>query len=104
MGEHTHELKTWPEYFQAVWDGNKTFELRKNDRDYQVGDKLILREWCPELNDYTGRKTTNFVSYILKDAEEFKYDDGATVTGPAKLELGLKDGYVVMGFEQTWAF
>lgn len=93
MDEHTHELKTWPEYFQAAWDGNKTFELRKNDRDYQVGDKLILREWCLDKNDYTGLSITKRVSYILKDAEGFKYD-----------ELGLKDGYVIMGFEQTWAF
>lgn len=86
--DNSHELKTWPEYFQAVWDGNKTFELRKNDRDYQVGNRLILREWCPKLNDYTGRRTARIVSWILKDAEGF----------------GLKDGYVILGFEESWAF
>lgn len=32
-----HELKILPQYFQAVWSGIKTFELRKDDRDYQLG-------------------------------------------------------------------
>ena len=33
-----HELKTLPEYFDAVFMGKKNFEIRKNDRDYKVGD------------------------------------------------------------------
>jgi hypothetical protein len=43
-----HILKTLPEYFAAVEDGSKTFELRKNDRDFRVGDTLLLMECKPK--------------------------------------------------------
>lgn len=42
-----HELKTWTEYFQAIVSGEKTFEIRENDRGFRVGDTLILRQWTP---------------------------------------------------------
>lgn len=48
----THELKTWPEYFFLVLIGIKTFEIRKNDRNFEVGDTLILQKWNPETNQY----------------------------------------------------
>lgn len=40
-----HELKTWPVHFEAVWRGDKTFEVRLDDRAYQCGDTVTLREW-----------------------------------------------------------
>jgi hypothetical protein len=40
----THELKCWPEMFDAVAEGRKTFDVRKNDRGYQTGDRLVLRK------------------------------------------------------------
>lgn len=59
-----HELKTWPEYFEAVDSGRKTFELRKNDRDFKVGDTLRLREYEPGPDRYTGRECTRVVTYV----------------------------------------
>ena len=41
----THHLKILPCYFREVASGNKTFELRKNDRDFKSGDSLILQEY-----------------------------------------------------------
>jgi len=60
-----HELKTWPEHFAYLLDGEKTFELRLNDRDFKVGDTLELHEWSPESKEYTGRKILRRVSHIL---------------------------------------
>ncbi|HHS9545362.1 TPA: DUF3850 domain-containing protein [Klebsiella quasipneumoniae subsp. similipneumoniae] len=40
----THDLKIYPEFFSAVCTGVKRAELRKNDRDYRVGDTLHLME------------------------------------------------------------
>ena len=62
---NTHELKTWPEYFNELLSGNKTFEVRKNDRDFKIGDILLLNEYDPENNKYTGRQTGFTISYIL---------------------------------------
>ena len=65
MMPKTHKLKTWPEYFQAVKSGEKNFEIRKNDRDYQVGDTLLLLEYDPETG-YTAELPLNReITYIL---------------------------------------
>ena len=61
-----HELKTHPIYFKHILDGTKNFEVRFNDRDFQVGDRLDLIEYNPESQEYTGVHCHRFVSYILK--------------------------------------
>ncbi len=58
-----HDLKTLPQYFQAIVDGTKTFEVRRNDRGFEVGDYLFLREWSQETG-YTGRIARVTVSYL----------------------------------------
>lgn len=60
----THYLKILPEYFRAVRCGVKTFELRRNDRNYQPCDTLVLQEWTLE-NGYTGQELTRYVPYVL---------------------------------------
>ena len=61
----THELKTWPAFFQPLVDHKKWFELRRLDRAFQVGDVLTLREYDPETQTYTGRQVSRSISYIL---------------------------------------
>jgi hypothetical protein len=69
-----HELKCWPEPFQAIVDGRKLFEIRKDDRGYAVGDVLLLREYDvmelarnlngPIVTDgYSGRSLRAEVTY-----------------------------------------
>jgi hypothetical protein len=74
-----HSLKTWPEYYREIANGNKTFELRKDDRPYDTGDKLILQEYNPATGKYTG--------------EELKFNVGYVYRGT---EFGLKEGYCIM--------
>ncbi len=64
----THDLKCWTEPFNAVSGGQKRFEFRLNDRDYKVGDELILREWDPVKKCYTGRVIIGkYITYILTE-------------------------------------
>lgn len=65
----THELKTWPNAFAGLKTGQKTHEVRKWDRDYDVGDRLRLQEWRPDPNDntvgeYTGEELWFVVTWI----------------------------------------
>lgn len=63
-GLKTHELKTWERPFQAVWDGLKLHEVRVNDRGFEVGGVLYLREWDVGLQKYSGRGIRAEVTYI----------------------------------------
>ena len=60
-----HELKTDPEYFAAVRSGEKRFELRRNDRDFRVGDYLALNEYDRSAKTYTGRTELVQVVYMM---------------------------------------
>jgi len=77
-----HELKTWPEFFEAVFTGKKTFEVRYDDRGFKAGDVLHLKEWEPTSMVYTGRDCMVVVGYVL--------------AGPC---FGVAQNYVVLGFE-----
>ena len=46
------EKKTWPEYFQALFDGTKTFDIRLANFDCKVGDSIVFREWDPHTQNY----------------------------------------------------
>lgn len=59
-----HSLKTAPRFFDVVESGIKTFELRLNDCDFQVGDMVILQEYYKELDYYSGRMIVGDITYI----------------------------------------
>jgi len=60
-----HELKTDRQVFNLTIRGVKNYEVRLNDRDFKVGDKLRLKEWDPVQKIYTGRTVTRNVDHIL---------------------------------------
>ena len=73
-----HFLKCSTKYFYAVKNGVKKFEVRKNDRNFNVEDVLVLEEYID--GKYTGAKCERYVNYILNDPEY------------------CKEGYVILGF------
>lgn len=83
-----HTLKTWPEHYQAVSSGRKTFEVRRDDRGFKQGDVLLLQEYDPDRDDlpagkrFTGRELTADVLYVLHGGR-----------------FGIEPGYVVMSIK-----
>ena len=49
MRTTVHKLKIWPQYFQPVLNGRMRCQLRRADRDFKVGDHLLLQEWMPPM-------------------------------------------------------
>ncbi|MCI5219743.1 MAG: DUF3850 domain-containing protein [Candidatus Electrothrix sp. LOE2] len=80
----THELKILPEYFEVADSMLKPFEIRENDRDYTVGDFVVLKE-CFFDGDkcvFTGRQTSpRIITYI--------FDGGGWLCGDVVV-LGLQ--------------
>lgn len=74
------EKKILPKFYAGIVSQKKTFELRKDEDDIQVGDILHLREWDGE---YTGHQCKREVTYVLRDCPEY----------------GLMDGYCIIGLQ-----
>lgn len=83
-----HELKILPEYFNAVNEEIKTFEIRKNDRNYQVGDLLFLKEWNGEK--YTNNSVYVQVTYITDYAQIDNYVVLSIRSVPNAMHIYLK--------------
>lgn len=77
-----HVLKCWSPFFDEVGEGEKTYEVRKDDRVFRVGDILRLEERNPNTEEKTGRWLTCFVSHKL---------DGG--------QFGVRKGYCVLGIQ-----
>ncbi len=80
----THKLKCWPEFFDAIKSGDKTFEVRSNDRNFYVGDVLRLEAWDPTTALYVGASMDVLVTYMTS--------------------FGQKDGTVVMAIRPVKMF
>lgn len=79
-----HELKTSPEPFRATLLGLKSYEVRENDRPYNIADTLLLQEYRKDSKYYTGREIEARITFI-------------TLGG----SYGLPDNLCVLGIEVT---
>lgn len=80
-----HDLKTWPAEFSEVTTGRKTFEWRLNDRDFLPGDLLLLREWEPTAESYTGRVVLRKITQ-MSDGHREPFE-------------GIPDGYAILSIQ-----
>lgn len=76
-----HELKVKSQYFKALWCGDKTFEIRKNDRKFEERDEVLLQEIEGADDGYTGREIEGFITYLTNFEQ--------------------KSGYVVFAFRES---
>lgn len=83
-----HALKIHPVYFKEVEAGRKTFEIRKFDRQFIVGDKLLLQEF--DDKEYTRKEIFVVITYILHFNEQ-----------KASQEFGLIPGFCILGIKQS---
>lgn len=81
-----HHIKSWPPFFKASAKGIKPFEFRLNDRNYMVGDEVILQEWSPTTKQYTGNTLSREITYILTDAT-WSMPEGWVILGLRDLDL-----------------
>lgn len=90
-----HELKILHEYLIDVSIGKKTFELRKNDRDYQVGDLIRfidIREDDSTANKnqiepYIDENALYRITYVLKGVEQYGIDTDYCILAIKKLDI-----------------
>ena len=75
----THQIKLEAEFFDDALSGRKSFELRKNDRNYKEGDVLEMEE--VKDGKKIGRKCSKRIVYMMENFE------------------GLEDGYCILGCE-----
>ena len=80
-----HNLKTWTPFFNDNKSGVKKFEVRKNDRKFEVGDTLILEEFNPITEKYTGAWTAVSVTYKLDDSRFVK--EGFVILGVQDIKV-----------------
>ena len=75
-----HELKIKEDYFNAILRGDKTFELRKNDRDYKVGDLIhFVQVNGKEYSSYS--RNLYRIAYILQDVPQYGLDKDYCILG-----------------------
>lgn len=87
----THHVKSWPELFAAADAGDKLHDVRDlRERDYKVGDQLVLEEYSPERG-YTGRQAFFRITYITSELNPCAFSPSV-----------LKPGYGILSIKKLY--
>lgn len=81
-----HELKCWPPQYEAMRRGDKTFDIRRNDRGFQTGDMVVQKAYDPRARQYLDEEACPPLFF------EITY----VLSGPM---YGLREDYVCMALE-----
>lgn len=85
----THKAKSWTHFYQAITAGEKTHDLRDmKDRNYRVGDTLILQEYDPFKGDYTGNECKVKITYITSQNTPCAFSSSV-----------LQEGYCILSIQ-----
>jgi hypothetical protein len=82
-----HEVKSWLHFFAAIKDGKKLRDLRSDDRNYQVGDILVLQEFNQVFGYYTGREVEAEITYITNRSTPCAFSSAVLQPGYCILSL-----------------
>ena len=91
-----HELKIKEVYLEEVYFGRKTFELRKDDRGYEVGDlikfKVIDKEEHSEkgFDEYVDSEALYIITYILRNVPEYGLDKDYCILGIKRIHIKIE--------------
>lgn len=86
----THRLKSWPDFFGPLLAGSRTFDIRKNDKNFAVGDTVVILEFDDRAGKFTGRELRREIVSML---------EGVGSGGIPPLH-GLMRGYAVLEYGQ----
>jgi hypothetical protein len=95
-----HALKTLPEFFIEV-GVTKFFEVRKDDRNYQVGDILWLQEWTYE-DSFTGESKRFKVTFLSGSRQDSGIKEGYCVMSITPITQFVFEAHSVASFENSW--
>ncbi len=85
-GQRLHNLKTVQPFFNEVLAKAKTFEIRKHDRDFRVGDLLILNKYDANKQDHRFEFCVREITYILQHRD---------------FPEGIQPGFCVLGMKEA---
>lgn len=62
-----HNMKSWPQFFEAIAKGEKKHDLRSKDRDFKVGDTVVLHEFDPVTGQFSGKTVECRITFITSN-------------------------------------